>query len=160
MRSICHPNSTTPRPVAQRATGPSRERPRRDGRAERVYIASSRSTSGTALYGRRVGQIRERFADAELVEPSREFDSVGHWLSRRDAVLRSVCAVVFFADANGFIGRGVWRDLALADALGREIWFLAGDGEFVPIEDVGFGIEDDGPWDEYAVVGVRPYGSR
>jgi hypothetical protein len=117
-------------------------------------VASSRSTTGTPLYVLRTAAIREHFPEAELVEPSREFDSIGDWLRRRRAVLRSVGTVVFFEDRHGFIGRGVVGDLEIADALQLPIWFLSRHGTFTAFDNVRVDIDPDGQWDEYGGVYV------
>jgi len=121
----------------------------------RIYISSPMSTRGTDLYMRRLEQIERHFPGSVLIEPRLEFDSQHDWLRRRVEVLRSTNALVFFEDESNFIGRGVVTDVDAAQALQLPVWFVCGEGDFLPDGRFYIYIVPDGLWNEYAQVSYR-----
>ncbi len=85
----------------------------------RVYVASSLSTYKTQEYDRNLERIAGLFPDAEILSPRDLFTSNADWLRKWPGIVSQIDALVFFEDADGFIGYGVWTEIndALAHAI-------------------------------------------
>lgn len=121
------------------------------GITRRVYVASSLSTYNTPEYERNLQRIAELLPKAEILAPRDLFTSHADWLEKWPGIVSQIDALVFFEDAGGYIGYGVWTELNDAVAHGIPIRRLAPNGKLYEIS------ADDG---EIETIAFRPWDLR
>lgn len=85
----------------------------------RVYVASSLSTYDTPDYSTKLERITELFPNAEILAARGLFTSNADWRQKWPGIVSQIDALVFFDDADGYIGYGVWTEIS--DAIERGI---------------------------------------
>jgi hypothetical protein len=95
-----------------------------------------------------------RFPAAVVLSPRELFHSNGHWLAQWSLILPTLDTLVFIADAQGWIGRGVHKEIFDAASLAIPVLLLAPDGTFhsldsIEVLDVGLR-----GWRQYARIRV------
>lgn len=118
--------------------------------AGRVYLASSLPTFATDRYGRMVEHAGARFPRATILPARDLFESNAGWRRRWPRVLRSLAALAVFADAEGWIGNGVWSEVRDALRRGLPVYFLTDDGAAHPWETVAVADRNPDDWRRYA----------
>jgi hypothetical protein len=122
-------------------------------RGEVVYLASSMSTYATARYDAMVEHTRRAFPDAELLSARDLYTSSAHWLSTWPDHLARLTALVFFAETDGSIGKGVYKEIEDALAAGIPVYYLYDSGDTVLHTFVSLILIRDGVnWRKYARV--------
>lgn len=91
----------------------------------RIYMASSLSTYKTPEYDRNLERISELFPHAEILAPRDLFTSNADWLNKWPGIVVQIDALVFFQDAQDFIGYGVWTEIHDAITHGVPVYLLA-----------------------------------
>jgi len=119
----------------------------------RIYLASPIATYSTQRYDRRLATVRRRFADADILEPRLLFDSNSAWKAIWPALLPTLDLVVFFADTDCSVGRGVFAEIQDARTLGVPVLYLADRAGFRRNFDLVI-IDDGISWRRYARVSV------
>jgi hypothetical protein len=120
---------------------------------EVVYLASSMSTYDTPRYDAMIEHARQAFPDAELLPARGLYTSSAHWLATWPTHLARLTAVVFFADTDSSVGKGVFKEIEDALAAKLPVYFLYDDGGMVPHKDVSLILIRDGMnWRKYAQV--------
>ena len=71
-------------------------------------------------------------------------------------MVRSLDELVFFTDALGFVGMGVYTEVHDAARRGVRVKYLTDDGRFLTDDQFGLIVDQDADWREYALVGVAP----
>jgi hypothetical protein len=119
----------------------------------RIYFAAPKSEYGSTHYHQSVAVLRARFPDAVILEGLTLFHDTGHWRAAWPGVLDSITAVVFVADPDGWIGRGVWSEIQAAR--GRvPVHFLTDAGQLVPLAEVTCSSPDPENWTHHVRVSV------
>jgi len=118
-----------------------------------VYLASSLSTYRAPRYDRMLNASRAHFPQARVRTARSLFTSNQEWRARWPAVLTSSTALVFFVDAAGYIGKGVYQEIHDADMYGIPVWFLTDDGTMYDLNTLSFTVDED-DWKQYARVHV------
>src|SRR5262249_30984226 len=120
---------------------------------EGVYLASSMSTYQTERYDAMIAHAQRAFPDAELLPARGIYTSSGHWLATWPDHLARLTAVVFFAETDGSIGKGVHKEIEDSLAAGLPVYYLHDDGGMVPREAVSLILIRAGmDWRRYAKV--------
>lgn len=117
--------------------------------AGRVYVASSLSTYATPEYARNLDRIAELFPDAEILAPRDLFTSNSDWLRKWPGVVAQIDALIFFQDAQGYIGYGVWTEIHDAIDHGIPVSLLA-DSSLHPWSTVEISERQPDNWRQYA----------
>jgi hypothetical protein len=119
-----------------------------------VYVASPLATYQTARYDRMLAQAQAHFPDADLLPARGLYHDSAHWRATWPQHLRRITGLLFFADPDSSIGRGVFAELADAKRRGLPLHYLRGDGTLIPCDEVVVELLDDGvSWRRYARVG-------
>jgi hypothetical protein len=140
-------NVASPDIVPQPDIAPPRER------REVVYLASSMSTYQTPRYDAMVAHVQRAWPDAELLPARGLYTSSAHWLATWPNHLARLTATVFFADVDGSVGKGVYKEIEDALAASLPVFYLYDDGGMVPREAVSLILIRDGMnWRKYARV--------
>lgn len=119
----------------------------------RVYVASSLSTYTTPAYDRNIGHIAGLFPDAEILAPRDLFTSNADWLSKWPGIVSQIDALIFFEDAAGYIGLGVWTEISDAIAHAIPVSLLR-DSSLHPWSAVEISERRPTNWRQYARIGV------
>jgi hypothetical protein len=96
--------------------------------------------------------VRREFPQAQLLEARHLYASNAEWRRRWPAVLRRLTRLVFFADPDGWIGRGVWTEITDAAREGLPVFYLSDRGRLTPFASVRLGPPDDASWQRYCRV--------
>lgn len=123
--------------------------------AGRVYVASSLPTFATDRYGRMVAHAAARFPRATILPARDSFRSNDDWRRSWPGVLDSLAAVAVFADAEGWIGFGVWTEVHDALRRGLPVYVLTDDGAACPWTAVAVAERDASDWQRYARLTVE-----
>jgi hypothetical protein len=118
-----------------------------------VYLASSISTYRTRRYGRQLNRVHRHFPRHAVLPARGCFASSEEWRCTWPELSSRIAAAVFFDDGDGFIGRGVWREIHDLRDLGRDVWFLSESGQLIAFDAVS--LEHDPKsrsWRRYARV--------
>jgi len=115
----------------------------------RVYVASSLSTYTTPAYDRNIEHIAGLFPDAEILAPRDLFRSNADWLRKWPGIVSQIDALVFFEDADGWIGLGVWTETHDALAHGIPVSLLR-DSSLRPWSTVEVSERRPTNWRQYA----------
>jgi len=84
------------------------------------------STYDTPFYDRAISLVEQHIG---ACLPARGmFVSNEHWLKTWPGVLRGLSSVAFFVDEEGFVGRGVHKEVHDAHNKGLPVWFVPRDG--------------------------------
>lgn len=125
----------------------------------RIYVASSLSTYDTPRYARELERIRALFPHADILPARDQFTSNEQWRRGWPEILRTLQAVVFFADDDGYIGFGVWTELTAALDRDIPIRYLASNGHLHEISADDGEIETTAfrPWDlrQFAMIAYK-----
>lgn len=119
----------------------------------RVYVASSRSTYATPEYNINIERISGLFPDAEILAARDLFTSNADWLSKWPGIVSQIDALVFFEDADGWIGYGVWKETHDALALAIPVSLLR-DSSLHPWSAVEVSERRPTNWRQYARIRV------
>ena len=76
-----------------------------------IYLAAPRATYATVRYRTAVRPILERHPTDTLLLPHQQWCTNAHWLTTYQKTLKPVLAAYILADANGFVGRGVFDEI-------------------------------------------------
>lgn len=117
-----------------------------------VYFAAPVSTYSTNRYGRLLSAARQHFRTADILEARTLFTSNAHWRATWPNLVHRIDALVFIHDGEGFIGRGVWREIADCERNGKPIHFLDDSGRLHPREFFTLGERNERDWRRYARV--------
>lgn len=90
----------------------------------RVYVASSLSTYVIPEYDLNIERIADLFPDAEILAARALFSSNADWLKKWPGIVSQIDSLIFFEDADGYIGYGVWTEINDATAHGIPVYFL------------------------------------
>lgn len=93
----------------------------------RLYCARPMTCYGTDLDARQLARVAEAFPDAEVLDPASMFDTNEQWLAAWPEVLASLDLLVLWADEDGFVGAGVFREVV--DAMAARVPVVALDHE-------------------------------
>ncbi len=119
----------------------------------RVYVASSLSTYATPEYSINIERISGLSPDAEILAARDLFTSNADWLRKWPGIVSQIDALIFFEDADGYIGYGVWTEIndALAHAIPVS---LLRDSSQHPWSAVEMGAPNHHSWRQYARIRV------
>jgi hypothetical protein len=121
-----------------------------------IYLASSISTYPTRRYGRQLNRAHRHFPRHAILPARGCFASSEEWRCSWPELSSRIAGVVFFDDGDGFIGRGVWREIHDLRDLGRDVWFLSENDQLIALEAIR--LEHDPKsrsWRRYARVLVQ-----
>jgi hypothetical protein len=96
------------------------------------------TTYTTGRYDRLLAHVRQRFPHSEILSPRELFTDNADWRARWPSILPTLAVLVFGADARGWIGRGVYREVLDARAAGIQIVHLTVRGALIPCEQTSF----------------------
>src|SRR5262249_32006761 len=88
------------------------------------------------------------------LSPRDLFTSNRDWLDQWPLILPSLDALVFIADAQGWIGRGVHKEILDASSLTTPVMFLTPDGAVHPFDAIEFLDVALRGWRQYARIHV------
>lgn len=125
----------------------------------RIYIASSLSTYKTLEYDRNLERISELFPQAEILAPRDLFTSTSDWLWKWLGIAAQIDALIFFQDAKGYIGYGVWTEIQDAIAHGIPVSLLA-DSSLHPWSDVEISERRPTNWRQYVQLPIPHHAGR
>jgi hypothetical protein len=106
-------------------------------------------------YDDRFARTVARFPNAAILSARELFTSNRDWRDRWPLILPTVDALVFIADCDGWIGRGVHTEILDAASLAIPVEFVAPDGGFHPLRSVEFLAVGMRGWRQYARIRVR-----
>ena len=89
----------------------------------RIYCARPMTAYRTDLDRRQLARVAEHFPGAVVADPALMFESNEQWLSAWPEVLASLDLLVVWADADGFVGAGVLREVV--DAIAARVPVVA-----------------------------------
>ena len=120
-----------------------------------LYVASPITCYSTPRYDQMLEHVRRHFPDADLLPARGLYQGSAHWLATWPTHLARITGLVFFADTDRSIGRGVV--LEIDDATDRvppvPVSYLQDDGTLVPFERVWLPLINGGAsWRRYAQV--------
>ena len=127
--------------------------PARTGRT-RVYFAAPLPIHSTPRYQQLLAKLRTLRPDAELLEAAMLFTSHADWRAKWPTVLRSLHELCFITDSDLWIGNGVWKEIADAEADGIPVWWLTDNGGLVALTAVDFSQPNEDDWRHYRRVRV------
>jgi hypothetical protein len=113
-----------------------------------VYLACPISEFQSERYEIMRSLVQRHFPGAQLWEPRFLFANRADWIRQWPIVLQTLSNFVFFADPAGWIGKGVAREIAEAEAAGLPIWYLTLE-ESLPLARVEFGPPNESSWSQY-----------
>ena len=76
-----------------------------------IYLAAPRAIYTTVRYRTGVRLILERHPSDTLLLPHQQWCTNAHWLATYQKTLKPVIAAYILADADGFVGRGVFDEI-------------------------------------------------
>ena len=76
-----------------------------------IYLAAPRATYATVRYRTAVRLITQRHPTNTLIVPHRQWRTNAHWVATYREILQPVVAAYILADADGFVGRGVFDEI-------------------------------------------------
>jgi hypothetical protein len=103
---------------------------------EVVYLASSMTTYQTPRYDAMIAHVQRAFPGAELLPARGLYTSSAHWLATWPDHLKRLTATVFFAEVDGSVGKGVYKEIEDSLTAGLPVYYLHDDGGMVPREAV------------------------
>jgi hypothetical protein len=149
-RETDNPTPTGTQPSTQ--TGTQTAKPRRP----LIYVASPKAVYQTPRYDQMLLHARRHFPNADLLPARDLYLDNQHWRATWPKHLKRISAVVFFADADATLGRGVVTELSDARRQGVPIYYLQDDGSLLPYKQVAVEVLDGGAsWQRYARVRVK-----
>jgi hypothetical protein len=120
---------------------------------EVIYVASPVATYDTPRYDLMIAHAQRAFPDAKVLLARGLYRDRAHWLAIWPAHLAQLRALVYFADMDGSIGNGVFKEIADAQAQGIPVHYLSDDGVLILSERVALDLIDGGlSWRRYARV--------
>jgi hypothetical protein len=120
---------------------------------EVVYLATSMSTYDTPRYDAMIAHVQRAWPNAELLPARGLYTSSLHWLATWPHHLKRLTATVFFADTDGSVGKGVFKEIEDSLAAGIPVYYLYDDGGMVPREAISLILIRAGVnWRKYAQV--------
>lgn len=128
-------------------------------RHRRVYLAAPLSMFGTVEYTRAIVTVKERFP-AEVLDAAALFQGNENWRERSSELLPMLDGLVFIADSDGSIGRGVYSEIQDVRSVGKPVWLL-GFWTNPPLptlheyEALDLRTHPGNDWRRYATVGIR-----
>lgn len=119
----------------------------------RVYVAGPMQAYKCAHFDRAVAIASELHPGAEILDARGMFATTAVWLREWPAIAGTIDVVLFVADLDGYIGRGVLREVQDVANLGGQVLFV--DGETItPLFTVG--PTNDNDWRRHAQVQGHP----
>jgi hypothetical protein len=122
---------------------------------ERLYVASPLQLYGTPRLDEAVQTLRALYPEAVLLLPAQLFRGRQDWLQRGQAILRECTRLVVVTDDEGWIGRGVWSEVATVLQLARPVAWCPRPGLLVPWGEVTWSPPDETNWTRYARLSRR-----
>ena len=122
-------------------------------RARVIYFAAPLPIHGTPRYQQLLAKLRALRPGAELIEAATLFVSHADWRARWPIIRPTLHELVFITDIDLWIGCGVWREIADAEADGIPVWWLT-DGGLVSLTFVEFSSPNEDDWRHYRRVRV------
>src|SRR4051812_39425533 len=110
---------------ARRGSGERNMRPQNSTRSARVYLGAPMQTYRHHAYDDALARIRARFPDASILSPRELFTSNRDWLDQWPLILPTLDALVFITDRDGWIGKGVHKEVLDAASLAIPVELLA-----------------------------------
>ncbi len=147
-------------------------RPKDEGEPPRrargaVYFAAPLTTYDTPRYGYALLWLGANLPQATIIGAREAFTDRADWLARWPAVVGGCAALTFITDEDGYIGRGVADEIALALLHGKPVHLLTGDGRrsnprplLVPYERLRLGTPDPRDWRRWQRVMPLEEGGR
>lgn len=121
----------------------------------RLYLAASLGTFTpvvTPHYASVCHAVRAWFPAATLIEARTAFTSNADWLARWPGVLATLAGLVFLADDDGYIGRGVLREVMDAEATVLPVWYCDDGSALHPRDALTIRTDPYGDWRHFATV--------
>lgn len=125
----------------------------------RIYIACPVSVYWTPRYERIAGTVRRQCPGTVILEARDLYTSRVAWLRGWPVTVRGLTHLVFFCDPDGFIGRGVWTEIADAAREGVTVLHVSDRGRFTPLAALHIGAPKEECWQRYCRV-VLPKAER
>ena len=116
-----------------------------------IYFAAPKSQRDTPRYRQLLAHLRALFPDARIIEGLAAFRDTAHWRATWPAVLASLSVLVFIADGDGWIGRGVWVEVQQARTR-VPVYLLTDDGQLVPLARVSCSAPRPDNWTSHVQV--------
>lgn len=76
-----------------------------------VYFAAPVTTYLTRHYHRGLTLTKDLFEYGDVISARDEFKSTDDWLEKWPKIMPTINVVVFISDEDGWIGKGVWREI-------------------------------------------------
>ncbi len=124
-------------------------------RSARVYFAAPKQTYSETSYDDGLERARLPFPAAVVLSPRELFTSNRDWLDQWPLILPTLDALVFITDSEGWVGKGVHKEVLDAASLAITVELLTSDGRFQPLADIEFADVDLRGWPQYARVSNR-----
>jgi hypothetical protein len=120
---------------------------------EVIYVASPVASYDKPRYDLMIAHAQRAFPDAKVLPARGLYRDRAHWLATWPAHLARLLALVYFADLDGSIGNGVYKEIADAQARSIPVHYLSDSGALIRGERVALDLIDGGlSWRRYARV--------
>ncbi len=116
----------------------------------KIYLSCNFTAFYTRLYDNNLALIKRRWPEAEIFEPKFRYRDTQDWLNEWDQDRKTFTGCVFF-DHEGYIGKGVLKEITDLDRYNTPVLYLASFGEFYPLSALTIEMYMGGiDWNKYA----------
>ncbi|MDX2059483.1 MAG: hypothetical protein SFV24_16855 [Gemmatimonadales bacterium] len=122
-----------------------------------IYLSGPAPMHHTAAWRAATQALQAQFPGVPIWSATDVFRSRAEWRHRLVTRLSDCGALVFLADGDGWIGKGVDTEIAAARGVGLAVGWLMPGGVLLAIHDVELGTPDETDWAHYRR--VRPIGA-
>ncbi len=122
-----------------------------------IYLSGPQTLHGSPVWHAAIRSLQTQFPASPIWSPKEIFQSRDDWRAHLASRLRECGGLVFLADADAWLGKGVDTEIAAARALGLPVGWLTPRSELLAIEAIELGPPNEADWIRYRK--ARPTGT-